>query len=380
LNENVQKQYEHIRFRRLHGWQPVNEQKDRYIEHLVSVIILLFLIAGCFFVLRPFISALIWALILSFSTWPVYQWWLQIFKGRRTPAATVMTLLLTTAFVVPLLLIGLSFAGDATDLIAEIRNALEKGLPPLPAWVEKLPLIGSMLHQKWQVWTADKTELVNALRPYLMEARTYILKSTPVLFQALFQVLLSIIVCFFFYRDGEETAQSLANFLRKIAGKRSERLLQVAADTTKSVVYGILGTAFVQSTLAGAGFFIANVPGALVLGFLTFFFALVPMGPPFIWIPVTVWLFYKGSLGWGIFMAIWGMFVISGIDNFVKPYLISLSGNLPFVLILLGVLGGVIAFGFIGVFLGPTLLALGYSLISEWTSRQDDHGAVTSSK
>ena len=358
----------------------MNEQKDRYIEHLVSAIILLFLIAGCFFVLRPFLSALIWALILSFSTWPVYQWWLEIFKGRRTPAATVMTLLFITAFVIPLLLIGLSFADDATNLIAAIKNALEKGLPPLPEWVQKLPFIGSMLQQTWQVWTADQTQLVSALKPYLMEARTYILKSTPVLLQALFQVLLSIIVCFFFYRDGEETAQSFANFLRKIAGKRAERLIRVAADTTKSVVYGILGTAFVQSTLAGVGFFIAGVPGALILGFLTFFFALVPMGPPFIWIPVTVWLFYKGSIGWGIFMAVWGMFVISGVDNFVKPYLISLSGNLPFVLILLGVLGGVIAFGFIGVFLGPTLLALGYSLISEWTSRKDSPETATSSE
>ena len=349
----------------------MNEDKDRYIEHLVSAVILLVLIAGCFFVLRPFLSALLWAVILSFSTWPIYQWWLQLFKGRRTPAASVMTVLLTTAFVIPLLLIGLSFADDATNLIAGIRNALEKGLPPLPVWVERLPLIGSILLERWQVWTADQTQLVNALKPYLGEARTYILKSTPVLLQALLQVLLSIIVCFFVYRDGEETAQSLANFLRKIAGKRAERLLQVTKDTTKSVVYGVLGTAFVQSTLAGVGFFIANVPGALVLGFLTFFFALVPMGPPFIWIPVTIWLFYNGFVGWGIFMALWGFFVISGIDKFVKPYLISLSGHLPFVLILLGVLGGVIAFGFIGVFLGPTLLALGYSLISEWTSRKD---------
>ena len=358
----------------------MNEDKDRYIEHLVSAIILLFLIAGCFFVLRPFLSALLWAVILSFSTWPVYQWWLRIFKGRRTPAASVMTLLLTAAFVIPLLLIGLSFADDATSLIVAIRDAVEKGLPPLPAWVEKLPFIGSTLHQKWQLWTADQTQLLDALKPYLKEARTYILKSTPVLLQALFQILLSIIVCFFFYRDGEETAQSLANFLRKITGTRAERLLQVAADTTKSVVYGVLGTAFVQSTLAGVGFFIAGVPGAFVLGFMTFFFALIPMGPPFIWIPVTVWLFYKGFLGWGIFMAAWGMFVISGIDNIVKPYLISLSGNLPFVLILLGVLGGVIAFGFIGVFLGPTLLALGYSLISEWTSRKESSETAASSE
>jgi predicted PurR-regulated permease PerM len=188
---------------------------------------------------------------------------------------------------------------------------------------------------------------------------------------ALFQIILSITVCFFFYRDGEDTAQSVVNFLKRIAGERTDRLMTVAANTIKGVVYGVLGTAATQGTFAGIGFFIAGVPGALLLGFFTFFFALIPMGPPFIWVPATIWLFYYKGVAWGIFMALWGMFIISGIDNVVKPLLISHGVNLPFILILLGVLGGVIAFGFIGVFLGPTLLALGYSLISEWTSSRD---------
>jgi len=348
----------------------VTEQKDKHIEHLISAIVLMVLILGCFFVLRPFISALLWAVILCFSTWPVYKWWVRILKGRKTLAATVMTLLLTSAFVAPVLLMGLSFAGEATDLIARMRAVFEQGLPPLPSWVEKLPIIGGSVQQRWQEWTIDKTQFENFLDPYLKQMRHFILASTPVMAQALFQILLSIVVCFFFYRDGEETARSLANFLQRIAGERTERLIQVAADTTKSVVYGIMGTAAVQGALATVGFFISGVPGALILGFMTFFFALIPMGPPLIWIPATIWLFYKKSVAWGIFMAIWGMFVISGVDNFVKPYLISRGGNLPFVLILLGVLGGVIAFGFIGVFLGPTLLALGFSLVSEWTSRK----------
>ncbi|OGW54909.1 MAG: hypothetical protein A2Y81_10840 [Nitrospirae bacterium RBG_13_43_8] len=341
------------------------------MEHLVSAIVLFVIIIGCFFVLRPFISALLWAVILSFSTWPIYKWWVRIFKDRKTLAATVMTLLLFGAFVIPVVVIGMSFASEATTLIRNVRELFDKGLFVLPAWIGNLPVIGPEIQKYWTAWTIDHKQLVNFLKPYIKPIRDQILAGGAVMGQAFFQILLSIIVCFFFYRDGEKTAQSLSNFLRRIAGDRTDRLIKVAADTTKGVVYGIMGTAAVQGALAGIGFLIAGIPGALLLGFFTFFLSLIPMGPPLIWIPVTIWLFYQGHTAWGIFMAIWGMFVISGIDNFVKPFLISRSGNLPFILILLGVLGGVIAFGFIGVFLGPTLLALGYSLISEWTASRD---------
>ena len=347
------------------------EEKDKRIEHLVSALVLFVIILGCFFVLRPFISALLWAVILSFSTWPVYKWWERILKGRKTLAAMLMTGLLICAFVLPIVIIGLSFADEATTLIEKIREISDKGPPEMPAWVGNLPFIGPEIQKYWQEWTLDHDKLADFLMPYIKSIRGQILAKGAVMGQAIFQVLLSIIVCFFFYRDGEETVQSLANFLKKIAGARAHRLIKVAADTTKGVVYGVLGTAAVQGTLAGIGFLIAGVPGALLLGFFTFFLALIPMGPPFIWIPVTIWLFYYKSVASWVFMAIWGTFVISGIDNVVKPLLISRGVNLPFILILLGVLGGVIAFGFIGIFLGPALLALGYSLVSEWTSGKD---------
>jgi predicted PurR-regulated permease PerM len=344
------------------------EGDDRHIERLVSTIVLFVLFAGCFFVLRPFISALLWAVILSFSTWPVYAWWTRVLKGRKTLAAAVMTLLLAGVFIVPILILGLSFADETTNLIARLRSSFETGLPPLPSWVEGLPLIGQDIHQRWLEWTADKTQFENFIGPYQKQISIYVLTSTTAIARALVQIVLSIVVCFFFYRDGAETAKSLMNFLRRIAGSNANRLIKVAEDTTTSVVYGIMGTAAVQAALATIGFLVSGVPGAIVLGFLTFFLSLIPMGPPLIWIPAAIWLFYQKSVAWGIFMAIWGMFVISGVDNFVKPYIISRGGNLPFILILLGVLGGVIAFGFIGVFLGPTLLALGFSLISEWTA------------
>jgi predicted PurR-regulated permease PerM len=147
-----------------------------------------------------------------------------------------MTLLLAAVFVIPVLAIGLSFADEATNLVTRIRQAFETGLLPLPQWVGIVPFIGSDIHQRWQEWTTDKTAFEHFIGPYLKQVRDYILKSTPVIAHALFQILLSIIVCFFFYRDGEESAQSLANLLKKITGECAERLIQAAADTTKSVV------------------------------------------------------------------------------------------------------------------------------------------------
>lgn len=345
--------------------------KDKYIEHLVTASVLFVVFLGCFFVLRPFISALLWAVILSFSTWPVYKRLERMLRGRKTLAATIMTFLLIFVFVIPMIVFGISFADEAKSLIAKIRDISDRGPPEMPEWIANAPVIGTEIQKYWQEWSIDHDRLLDTLKTYIKTIREKILAGGAIIGQALFQLLLSITVCFFFYRDGEETARSFANFLRRIAGERTDRLIKVAADTTKGVVYGVMGTAAVQGTVAGIGFFIAGVPGSLLLGFFTFFFALIPMGPPFIWIPVTIWLFFYKSTAWGIFMALWGLIGISGVDNIVKPLLISHGVNLPFILILLGVFGGAIAFGFIGVFLGPALLALGYSLISEWTSGRD---------
>jgi predicted PurR-regulated permease PerM len=162
-------------------------------------------------------------------------------------------------------------------------------------------------------------------------------------------------------------AGRLTSMVGRILGERGQYLLDVAGKTVRGVVYGILGTALVQAVMAGVGFLIAGVPGAALLALLTFFLSVVPVGPPLVWGPAVLWLFQQGSTGWAIFMLVWG-FGVSTVDNLVKPWLISQGSNLPFLLILFGVLGGVLAFGFIGVFIGPTLLAVGYRVVTEWST------------
>jgi predicted PurR-regulated permease PerM len=144
--------------------------------------------------------------------------------------------------------------------------------------------------------------------------------------------------------------------------RRLERII-----TVRGVVYGILGTALVQAVMAGIGYRIADVPCAGTLALLTFFLSVVPIGSPLIWVPAALWLFHEGSTGWAVFMLVWGIDV-SSVDNVVKPWLISQGSDMPFLLIFFGVLDGPLTFGFIGVFLGPTLLAVGYRLVTEWAT------------
>ena len=149
------------------------------------------------------------------------------------------------------------------------------------------------------------------------------------------------------------------------------RLAHSAANTVRGVVIGILGTALAQGVIAAIGFWLAGVKAAPLLGFVTFLLSPVPIGPPLIWAPVGIVLIQQGRVGWGIFVLVWGALVVSSIDNIIKPLIISRGSDLPFILVFLGVLGGVVAFGFIGVFLGPVLLALGYSLVTEWSAGQN---------
>lgn len=149
---------------------------------------------------------------------------------------------------------------------------------------------------------------------------------------------------------------------------RAAYLLGIARTTVTGVIYGILGTGLAQGVLATAGFAVAGVPGAVLLGVATFFLSVVPVGPPLVWTGAVIWLFQQGEPGWAIFVAAWGFLVVSTVDNVIMPFIISRGARLPFAVVLLGVLGGLLAFGVIGVFLGPTLLAVGYRLATEWTA------------
>ena len=348
---------------------------ENRIEQIAGIAVLLLLVVGCFVVLRPFVSALLLALILSYSTWPIYAWCEWVLKGRKGLAATLMTLLVAVVLLIPLIILGSNLAEQIAAGIRWAHRAISEGPPDPPGWIATIPLVGPQLHEYWQGF-ADNTaeflnQLVNAklvsdLGQYLLSAGEFLMIGAAVVAQGTLQLALSLFIALFFYRDGLEGAKRLHNIVRRLWGEAGVRLLDVVGATIKSVVYGTIGTAIAQSTLTALGLWLAGVPQVLLLGFLTFLMALTPIGAPLVWFPAAIWLFYHGATGWAVFLVLWGIFVVGGADNIIRPYFISRGSDLPFVLVFLGVLGGTLAFGFLGLFLGPTLLATGYEIIRHW--------------
>lgn len=343
------------------------------IENLLTVTALALIVVGCFFVLAPFLSALLWAVIVTYSTWGAYTRVLATLRGRRTLAALVMTLTLAAVLVVPVAVVANKLGDNARNLSRAVAGVVQGGVPVPPDWVDELPLVGTSVAQYWQQLHEESRAAAtpNGLLPWLESQAApitkWLLQRGLAFGQTLLQLTLVVLTAFYLYRDGLTVAARFSAGMERIAGRRAHALIDLAGRTIKGVVYGVLGTALAQGTVAAMGFALAGVPGALLLGLLTSVFSLIPAGPPLVWIPATLWLFAQDELGWATFMAVWGTLVISGIDNVVKPYLISQGAALPFLLVLLGVIGGLLAFGFIGLFLGPILLAVGYAMLREWT-------------
>ena len=187
--------------------------------------------------------------------------------------------------------------------------------------------------------------------------------------KGLIDLTLGIILVYFFFRHGTQAAERISTLIQSFAGERGQHLLQLAKKTMIGVVYGILGTAIAQGAFAAIGFWIAGVPAAGFLGLITFFLSIIPFGPPLVWIPATFWLISEGQYYSAIFMAVYGAIIISMLDNLVRPYFISVGSNLPIMLVLMGVLGGILAFGFIGLFIGPVLLAIAMTMLLDWSKQ-----------
>jgi len=337
------------------------------LERNLGWIILALLLGGCLLVLLPFVSALLWAVVLSASSWPLYRRLVKLLGGRRTLAALLMALAMICVILLPFIIIGATLADNVKELTTAAQRWMEAGPPAPPEWLAKVPVVGRPAVENWRTFAADSSKLFEAAKRFIEPLSGWLLNVGLALGRGVLHLALSILIAFFLFRDGGKAAERVSAAVERIAGERGTHLLEVAGNTVRGVVYGILGTALVQAVMAGSGFLIAGVPGASVLALLTFFLSVVPVGPPLIWFPAALWLFHQGSTGWGTFMLIWGVGV-SSVDNFVKPWLISQGSAMPFLLIFFGVIGGALAFGFIGVFIGPTLLAVGYRLVAEWAS------------
>jgi predicted PurR-regulated permease PerM len=336
------------------------------LEQNLGRVFLLVLLIGCLIVLRPFVSALLWAVVLCVSSWPVHHRLLRLIGNRNTLAAFLMTLAMILIVLLPFVIVGTTLAENVKQLTEAAKRWVESGPPAPPEWLAKVPVIGQRATEYWLSLAADTSKLWTEARRFIEPVSAWLLRAGLALGHGLIQLALSIFIAFFLFRHGLAAGGLLNAAVERIAGEAGKHLLAVAGQTIRGVVYGILGTALLQAIATGIGLIIAGVPSAALLALLTFFASVVPVvGTGLVWIPAAVWLFYQGATGWGIFLIIWGVGV-ANIDNFIKPWLISQGSNLPFILIFFGVIGGALTFGFIGVFLGPTLLAVGYRLVGEW--------------
>ncbi|MEO5917222.1 MAG: AI-2E family transporter [Luteolibacter sp.] len=393
------------------------------IEPLLGGVALLLLLIGCFFVLKPFMTALMWAIILAYSLHPLQRSFTRWFRGSRTLAACFVTLTLTVILAGPIVLIGFSIAQDGKDLADATKKWLMAAPEKAPKWVAEAPIVGDQLASYWSSFAEDRNRWMDQLekevkttppRPkiviesddglivkdappppadaateksgeekkaasahvvvvlgqFLVWARTWLIAVGLAVWAGVTQVVLSAFLAFFLLRDAPVLSERLAVAVERLAGERGQHLIKVAGGTVRGVIYGILGTAIAQALVAGLGFWIAGLPGAVLLSVLTFFFAVIPFGPPLIWIPASLWLFAQDKPGMGIFMVLWGLLGISSVDNFLRPYLISQGSKMPFVLIFCGVIGGALAFGLVGVFMGPTMLAVAFRLVEEWSAHR----------
>ena len=321
---------------------------------------------GCAAVLQPFVSAILWAAILTFTTWPLYQWLRTNLPLGRVGTSLAMVTIVAVAVALPLGLAVPGGADDATKLRLLIQDTLAAGLPDAPGWVDSVPLVGGTLSDLWNSWAADINTMVAFFKPYFGMAAEAGLKLLLGLANGVLGFLLALFIAFFFYGSGEKLAEVLTALLGRIAGKRAPRLIEVTGATIRGVVYGILGTAVVQGILTSFGLWAAGVPRPLLLGVVAGGLSVLPIGAPVVWIPAAFWLLTDGHMLRGLLLFGYGLVFVSGADSVIRPYFIARGAQLPFLLTMLGVLGGAISLGLLGVFLGPVLLGVGFTLVKEW--------------
>lgn len=335
---------------------------------LIAVGALAALGVACFLVLKPFISALLWAAILAYTTWPVFR----LLRERLRLSAGVAALVMVSA---EFLLIGLPLvlaAPTQREDIEGLRSAIERlftqGIPNFGAWASNLPYVGQTVADLIGRVDLDLTGIVDLVRPYAGNMAQLVLGLLLSVLSGLAELLVAILLAFFFYRDGPAMAERVEALVVRIGGADAVRHITLVGNVTTGVVWGLLGTAVAQGIMTGIGFWIAGVPQPVLFGIVAGAISILPVGAPVVWIPASIWLFAQGSTGWGIFMVLFGALGISSIDNIIRPMMISRGADLPLLLTLLGALGGVFAFGFLGLFLGPVVLAVGYVLVLEFAT------------
>lgn len=353
---------------------------DQVAEKIARRVILGFLLGGLlvlsYAVLQPFIVPVAWAVIIAYATWPLYHRLRQRLSRYPTLAASMMTLLLTAAFVLPALWLATLLRSEIGVAIAAVTTELRQGTLALPDFIRNLPWIGDDLQRMLDELTGDPETFRVQMNEWVRQGAELAVALIGDVGRNAAKLGFALITVFFLYRDGERVLQQVHRVLHRFLGERVNDYLAAVGSMTKAVVWGLVATALAQGFVAGLGYWWAGVAAPVLLGAITALIAMIPFGTPFAWGTIGVWLLVSGNTAEGIGLLLWGALVVSWVDNLVRPLVISNATRIPFLLVMFGVLGGLAAFGLVGLFLGPVVLAVLMAVWREWIEESDLKPAV----
>ena len=338
------------------------------------VLIIGVLLAGSLWTLLPFLGALIWAATIVVATWPLLLRIQRVAGGRRSMATAMMTGVMLAIFIVPFwFAIGMLL--DAAVEGVELAKAFfAQGLAPPPEWIERLPWVGERVAAEWRELAAGGPEaVIETVRPYVGSAGAWVLSITGGFGMIVVHFILTVIIAAILYSNGERAAEGVLLLAHRIGREQGERAVRLAGQAVRGVALGVIVTALVQSLLAGLGLWVGGVPRAGLLLAVMFVLGVAQLGPLPVLLPAVIWLYWSGSVGWAIALLVWTV-LVGALDNILRPVLIRRGVDLPLLLIIAGVIGGLIGFGVVGLFIGPVILAVTYTLLESWV-RNDKAGA-----
>ena len=333
----------------------------------LAVLCLCALIGAALWILRPFLGPAIWATMVVVATWPVMRRVQAVLWGKRALAVVVMTIILLLLFVVPLLLAIVTIVENADQIVGLAHRVAAYDVPDEPpAWLAQLPAVGDAIAAAWQqATTAGLKGLLPKLSPYAGDLTKWFVAQVGSLGFLVVQFLITVLVAALMYASGEAAATMVRRFVHRLAGPRGRDAVQLAGDAIRGVALGVGVTAVAQSVLGGVGLAVASVPFAGLLTAVMFMLCLAQIGPTPVLVPAAIWVFWNGHTGWGVFLVVITVVIVS-LDNVLRPILIRMGADLPLLLIFIGVIGGLLSFGLVGIFVGPVVLAVAYTLLQAW--------------
>lgn len=323
------------------------------------------MIVACFWVIRPFILGFAWATMIVIATWPVLIKIQKLTWGKRWPAVLIMTLLLILLFVIPISLVIASLIDNSASAMAWVDTA-KNWQPPTMTWLSSIPLFGDKLYATWQsLMSGGGSVMLSKIQPYIGQSVSWFIAQAAHVGSFMVHCTLMVLFSALLYSRGEHVALGIRHFAIRLASKRGDAAVILAAQSIRAVALGVVVTALAQALLGGVGLAICGIGGATLLTVVMFICCLAQLGPLLVLIPAVAWLYWSGDTTWGTVLLVWSC-LVGAMDGVLRPVLIRMGADLPMILILSGVIGGLLAFGMIGLFIGPVVLAVSYRLVSAW--------------